>query len=596
MLKNINILSCAYANNTAGIEKYFELKQIRRMDQFSRLALKAGAKCLEAAGLNLKQEKNIGLIIATGYGPIKRTCEFMDSIIDFGDECSSPLAFSSSVHNSALTSLSILLNIKGPALTVSNLETSFDSACLTAQTWLNCNMADKILLGAVDERHFVAENILKENPEVFAKFTDKQFGSGAAFFLLEKSAENKIYNPETSPVSNPAKGALSLARGLQEFLTIAEIERIACDFVKTELAKNKVNVFSVFEQKDIKSLLKDIEPNLKQQILSDLSMIFAKAQQNLSPSNEIADLYKLLKQNSFINFSTSGSMGKAKHCLHSVDMIKDEVNAVLPLFENIKRVVSLVPSFHSYGFIFGLQVPKYLDIPVLTLPPIPTQNWQEILKEGDLLVAFPMFLKQFVSLGLPLPKGITVLSSTAPCPDNIIDSLFNLGLDNFIEIYGASEGGAIGYRTGANQGFTLLPHWQAQILDNSNVKISRKALPFTIDLPDRVDFKQNNTFIPIGRKDKVVQIAGVNVSIEKVKNILKQKEYIKELEIRLMREEEGNHLKAFIVLKDTKQDKETILKDINSFMKEHLTAHEMPRKINFGTEIPRTAMGKLKDW
>lgn len=596
MLNNLNILSSAYATDITGLEKYFELKKMRRMDVFSRLALKAASQCLESADIDLEKEKNIALIIATGYGPVKRTCEFMDSIIEFGDECSSPLAFSSSVHNSALTSLSILLNIKGPSLTISNLETSFESACLVAQTWLNSGMADKVLLGAVDETHSIAENILKTNPQVFADFSDKEIGSGAAFFLLEKSSRQKEYNLGKSSVFNPSKSALTLAKEEQEILTPKEIERIACDFIKTELAKNKIDIFSVFEQNTIQDLLKNLNPDLQEEILSNLSLIFTSLKQPLPLGKEIDTLYNLFKQNALINFSTSGSTGEAKHCLHSTAMIKEEVKALIPLFKGIKRAISIVPSFHSYGFIFGLQVPKYLNVPIMTLPPIPTQNWEEILKEGDLLVAFPMFLKQFVSLNNVLPKGITILSSTAPCPDNVITSLFNLGLDNFIEIYGASEGGAIGYRRQANQGFTLLPHWRADIRDNSSVKITRKDIPFSIELPDMVDFKSDNTFRPIGRKDKVVQIAGVNVSVEKVKNVLKQKEYIKEVEVRLMREDEGNHLKAFIVLDDTNQNHDDILKDINAFIKEHLTVHEMPRKITFGKEIPRTAMGKLKDW
>ncbi|MBQ1609683.1 MAG: beta-ketoacyl synthase chain length factor, partial [Elusimicrobia bacterium] len=153
MLKNVSVISTYNTDNIAGLEKDFELKKIRRMDFFSKLALKSAVNCLKIADIRLEENKNIGLIIATGYGPVKKTCDFMDSIIDFGDECASPNAFSSSVHNSALTTISRLLNIKGPSLTVSNLDSSFQSALAIAQTWLSCGTADKVLVGAVDEIH-----------------------------------------------------------------------------------------------------------------------------------------------------------------------------------------------------------------------------------------------------------------------------------------------------------------------------------------------------------------------------------------------------------------------------------------------------------
>jgi 3-oxoacyl-[acyl-carrier-protein] synthase II len=72
-------------------------------------------------------------------------------VIDGGDPCASPTAFSSSVHNAAAANLSIIAGITGPCLTVSNFELSLHAALLSAARWLSQGRVETVLLGAVDE-------------------------------------------------------------------------------------------------------------------------------------------------------------------------------------------------------------------------------------------------------------------------------------------------------------------------------------------------------------------------------------------------------------------------------------------------------------
>ncbi len=598
MLKNISIISTYNTDNISGLENDFELKKIRRMDFFSKLALKSATNCLKMADIDLNKNKNIGLIIATGYGPIKKTCDFMDSIIDFGDECASPNAFSSSVHNSALTTISILLNIKGPSLTVSNLDSSFQSALSIAQTWLSCNMAEKVLVGAVDEIHTVAQNIIENNEEVFRSFVNKKVGLGSAFFLLEKSEQSVDIDLENKVDSKfyPSGVAMDLSKKYSLILDKQDIETISCDFVKTELSKKYRNVLNVFENDGISNIFNDVEDNIKQEILKTLSSMFSKEPIQINKDFIIDEIFDLFKKNKFINFLTSGSTGISKQCKHTQDNIKEEVNAVLPLFKDIKRIVCLVPSFHSYGFIFGVQLSKKLNIELIKMPPIPTIDWNNFLQDNDLLVTFPMFLNQLRKLEIKFTKKIVILTSTAPCPDNIIEYFYKNGTHKLIEIYGASEAGAIGYRTKADLGFTLLPHWQANIQNNNIMSVKRKNSIMEIELPDNIKILDDNTFRPIGRKDNAVQVAGINVFPNKVKETLKTFCNVKDVAVRLARQEEGDFLKAYIVLKDNSVDKDVFVKKLKDFMKKNLTVHEIPKKITIGIEIPRSDFGKLKDW
>ncbi|WP_428898327.1 4-coumarate--CoA ligase [Parelusimicrobium proximum] len=595
------INSVALARNTDGLDKYFDVKSLRRTDTFTKLALKAAAKCLDTSGLSLKEEKNIGLIISTGYGPVQKTCDFMDSIINDGDECASPLAFSGSVHNAALTQVSILLNIKGPALTVSSLETSFESALTAAKVWLNTGRCECVLLGAVDEIHTVAEKVISANPWVFEFVKNKDMGAGAAFFLISKR-ESVLSEPlddilnKATPL-HPSKDAFNLAVKTAPMLDKDDIHRIAADYIKTELARAGHDIMGVFGSCESENLLDKAEPELRDKILSGLNCLLSGENKMLLAKTEDIDknCYELFKEHRLINFYTSGSTGVIKNCLHSEKEVKEEAIGVSGLFKGVKRIITTVPSSHSYGFIFGLQLPKVIAAPLEVKPPVPVLAWGEILKEGDLFIAFPMFLKQLDSIDFKFPKGVTVLTSTAPCPDELIERLYKNGLMRLIEIYGASESGAIGWREKAGEGFKLLPFWNGEIKDGKLERISRKENDLSVELPDIVEVGEDGRFKPVGRKDNAVQVAGINVYPQKVERILKNHKAVSEAAVRLMRPDEGERLKAFIVL-NVGFKAADIIADLRVFMRRNLSMHEIPRSLSFGAKIPVTDYGKKKDW
>ena len=600
----IYIDAAAFAGDADGLEQYFEAKSLRRMDVFTRLALKAAVRCLESARVDLKAEKDIALIVSTGYGPVTRTCDFMDSIIDDGDECASPLAFSSSVHNAALTMVTMLLNIRGPCLTVSNFGTSFQSALLTAKTWLRKGMAARVLLGAVDEVHGVLAKAAAAAPGFFDRFGDTSQQAGAAFFMLSREGgPGAVVFPEVgrdqkaAPPLNPSMEAFALAKETEMLFDCGDIGRIAADFIKTELARIGHDILSVFESADSALLLERASPEDRKRIRTGLGFFFSGEQNAIdaAPADIAAGSLSMFTKHGVINFFTSGSTGAVKSCVHTAAMLREEGRGLAFLFPDIRRVVSLVPASHSYGMIFGLIVPKILNVPVVIKPPVPVIQWKEVLREGDLLVAFPMFLKQLVSLEFAFPPGITLLTSTAPCPDELIDATYASGARRLIEIYGASEGGAFGWREKSGCPFTLLPFWNAVVNDGRLEVITRKETPLTVDIPDIVEMDAHGQFRPVGRRDLAVQVAGINVYPQKVEAILKAHPAVKDAAVRSMRPDEGERLKAFIVLEEGYSEEKT-LTDLRAFMKEKLTVHETPRRITFGERVPVTDFGKKRDW
>ncbi len=141
----------SYIADTSCLTEFVSKRELRRIDHFSQLALTGAFLSLKDAGIDKLESKETGLIICSGYGSSRTTFSFLDSLIDYGDQCASPTLFSNSVHNSAAGNISIFLNLSGPSLTVSQFELSVHSALISASIWLNEGRVDQILFGAVDE-------------------------------------------------------------------------------------------------------------------------------------------------------------------------------------------------------------------------------------------------------------------------------------------------------------------------------------------------------------------------------------------------------------------------------------------------------------
>lgn len=114
--------------------------------------------------------------------------------------------------------------------------------------------------------------------------------------------------------------------------------------------------------------------------------------------------------------------------------------------------------------------------------------------------------------------------------------------------------------------------------------------------PDTLYWASPKTFTLLGRKDQAVQVGGVNVFPERVRSVLLQHPNVNACAVRLMRPEEGDRLKAYVVLRDESSDAHAMRKDILKWLKERLSPGEMPRTLAFGRRIPRNTLGKEMDW
>jgi len=299
-------------------------------------------------------------------------------------------------------------------------------------------------------------------------------------------------------------------------------------------------------------------------------------------------------------FKTSGSTGTPNACKQSFALLEQEIQAQAEIFKEHTRIITLVPRHHIYGFLFSILLPKALGIPVLDLPLVPSRSQMEQLRPGDLIVAFPMFWKSLAVLAPSFPPGVCGVTSTGPCPADVIHTLLNLGLCRITEVYGSSETGGIGTRHHPDHAYTLLPFWTPLTIQADHPTILKRRLPDgetagSFKLPDLIHWETARTFRPLKRQDKCVQVAGVNVYPEKVADCIRSHTMVRSCVVRLMRPDEGQRLKAFVVLRDESRI-DAFRRDIRMWLVQRLTASEIPKSLTFGTALPTNDMGKDADW
>ncbi len=211
----------AYLASIEGLDEFVPKRAQRRIDHCSRMTLLTAFLALKDAGMLEAERSRMGVVIASGYGPLKTTFDFLDSYLDFGYACSSPTHFSNSVHNAAAAHVSMQLKARAPSLTVTQFEMSVPSALLTAQQWLAEGRVDQVLFGAVDEHCDVLRYCRKQffgageqgplQPFAFAKQT-AVVGEGAVFFVLTRDEKASYAQIDSLTLGNHAACPLKLGQ------------------------------------------------------------------------------------------------------------------------------------------------------------------------------------------------------------------------------------------------------------------------------------------------------------------------------------------------------------------------------------------------
>lgn len=291
-----------------------------------------------------------------------------------------------------------------------------------------------------------------------------------------------------------------------------------------------------------------------------------------------------------LTFQTSGSSGAPSEVTHRLADLADEIIAQAGLFRDVGRVVALVPPHHIYGFLFTAFGPALRGLPVLDARAMGPGRVVATARAGDLIVATPFLWDMLLRAGARFAPGVRGVTSGAPAPASLWGALAGRGLSRLVEIYGATETAGMGWRAAPGAPFAPLDHLRAE-----NGRLVRRRDGAPLDPPDRLDWVGPGAFRPAGRLDGAVQVGGVNVFRERVRETLRDHPDVADAAVRLDGEGAAARLKAYVAPR-AGVDGARLAEALPDWCAARLTPPERPARFAHGPALPRDAVGKLRDW
>lgn len=301
-----------------------------------------------------------------------------------------------------------------------------------------------------------------------------------------------------------------------------------------------------------------------------------------------------------LGFKTSGSSGIPKRCIHPLAQLWQEALFFSTLLTGTRRILYAVPAHHIYGFLFTVLLPLACAADgnaVIELVDARHMSPTELRRQatsGDAIVGHPYFWSLAQQHGR-WASGVTGITSTAPCPPTLARQLAQAGL-RLLEVYGSSETAGIGWRDDPQAPYALLPWWQRA--EGEEAALVRTGMDGTRPVSrcqDGIVWHGARHVVPTGRADGAVQVGGVNVFPAQVAALLRRHPAVREAEVRLMRADEGERLKAFIVAGDAAQAG-ALPDQLAAWLGRRLPAAARPVSFTVGAALPRNAQGKSMDW
>jgi 4-coumarate--CoA ligase len=292
-------------------------------------------------------------------------------------------------------------------------------------------------------------------------------------------------------------------------------------------------------------------------------------------------------------FQSSGSQGAPKRVVHDARHLWAEARVLAPHLPGRRRVVSLVPPHHIYGFIFTVLLPRALSVPVLDLSADGAGALARHLAPRDLVVAVPEVWRYLCRALADVPKGVAGTSSAAPLDPETACALVNqTGFARIVEVYGSSETAGIGLRDAPDRPFELLATWTDgdAVADDSHTLV-RAADGARVTAPDQLRWEGPRHLRPAGRLDGAVMIGSVTVHPEAVARELVGRPGVQDARVR----PSGSRLKALLV-PEPGVDRQALKQDVRTWAETALPAAERPISYTLADAVPRDAMGKETDW
>lgn len=320
--------------------------------------------------------------------------------------------------------------------------------------------------------------------------------------------------------------------------------------------------------------------------------------------NNFKDI-EIVNKKSKILFFTSGSSGFPVGAFKSEENLLLEVQSLKDIIatREIKRVVVTVPFVHIYGILAGLLLPMALGDIQLVLKEdfLPYELLQEAAHEKTIVITSPVFIKALVKLtSTTLLRDTLFISSTAPLALEDVSLFEEKYATNLMQLFGSTETGGIAYKMGAQAQWNALDGVTLQDQDErlsvfspflSLYLLKEEIEPLTQPyITEDIVKIQKNSFVLLGRSNKLIKIAGKRISASQIERILEEIPQVQGAIVELVYKKELLKSEQIsITLEATNQlDKRLIKEKISQYY----GIITIPFTIKYVDKINYSAMGK----
>jgi benzoate-CoA ligase family protein len=334
---------------------------------------------------------------------------------------------------------------------------------------------------------------------------------------------------------------------------------------------------------------------------------------------------------------TSGSTGRPKGAVHTHADLKltDDLYAgpILGITEN-DVCYSVAKLFFAYGLGNALTFPMSAGATTVLLPARPTPDAvAEILKKHDVTVfyAVPTFYAGFLaSAAAPERTDVKMrrcVSAGEALPPDVgrrwserygVDILDGIGSTEMLHIFLTNRPGDVKYGTSGKR----LAGYDLRLVDDDGTIVTKpgemgelqargptSAMMYWNNREqsrstflgewtrsgDKYVEDEDGYFVYCGRRDDMLKVSGMYVSPFEVEGVLQSHPDV--LEAAVVGWPDTDKLikpKAFVVLKTAAGADDVLAKTLQDHCKQKLAAYKYPRWLEFRTELPKTATGKIQ--
>src|SRR6202034_2831717 len=334
---------------------------------------------------------------------------------------------------------------------------------------------------------------------------------------------------------------------------------------------------------------------------------------------------------------TSGSTGKPKAAVHTHADLKLTDDLYGKPFLGIKEsdvCYSVAKLFFAYGLGNALTFPLSAGATTVLLPQRPTPDAvADLLKRHDVTIfyAVPTFYAAFLaSPAAPARSEVKIrrcISAGEALPAEIgrrwserygVDILDGLGSTEMLHIFLSNRAGAVKYGTSGKP----LPGYDLRLVDDDGNVVAKRGDMGELQVrgPTSAIMYWNNReqsrttflgewtrsgdkyiedddgyFVYCGRRDDMLKVSGMYVSPFEVEGVLQSHPDV--LEAAVVGWPDTDALikpKAFVVLKAPNKASDTFAQKLQDECRQKLAVYKYPRWIEFRTELPKTATGKIQ--